>query len=79
MTVASDGVRRFFDEFERNTNGGDAGAIAAQFADVFMNADPNGAAPVPKSAFLAALPQREKLFASIGCRPAHHHARPALR
>jgi hypothetical protein len=37
-----------------------------QFADPFMSADPGGVTMVPKAAFLAALPAREKLFASVG-------------
>ncbi len=61
-------VREFFTEFERASNSGDPDAIAAQFADMFLNADPNGTQPVPRSAFIAALPHRQSLFERIGLR-----------
>ena len=66
MTVVSDEVRLFFEEFERNSGDLNLDGIGAQFADVFMNADPERVVPVPKAAFLAALPQREKMFSGIG-------------
>ena len=66
VTMVSDEVRRFFEEFERNSTDLNLDRIGAQFADVFMNADPERAGPVPKAAFLAALPQREKMFGAIG-------------
>lgn len=62
----SDDIRAFFEEFERAGDAFDTEAIARQFADTFMNATPQGTTPVPKAAFLAALPKREALFASIG-------------
>lgn len=62
----SDDVQAFFAEFERAGNTLDAEATSRQFADTFMSADPAQAIPVPKAAFLAALPNREKMFASIG-------------
>ena len=62
----SDDIHAFFKEFERAGNALDAEAICLHFADTFMNADPGGAVPVPKAAFLAALSGREKVFASIG-------------
>jgi hypothetical protein len=65
-TMVSDEVRLFFEEFERNSTDLNLDRIGAQFADVFMNADPERAGPVPKAAFLAALPQREKMFSAIG-------------
>jgi hypothetical protein len=40
--------------------------VAELFADVFLHADPHGAAPVPRHAMLAALPQRERSFAAAG-------------
>jgi hypothetical protein len=62
----SSGVRDFFARFERAGNRLDLDEISRQFADPFMSADPGGVQAVPKAAFLAALPAREKLFASIG-------------
>jgi hypothetical protein len=38
------------------------------FAEVFMNADPAGVTAIPRSAFIAALPQRQKFFDAIGAR-----------
>lgn len=64
----TDDVRAFFREFERASNEGDPDAIAAQFAEVFLNADPNGTQPVPRSAFIAALPHRQSLFDRAGLR-----------
>jgi hypothetical protein len=53
---------------ERASDTLDVDTIATQFAEVFMNADPNGVAAVPRDAFLAALPQRQKLFDGMGVR-----------
>jgi hypothetical protein len=66
MTSLTAEVRAFFDEFERNSAELAIDRIAAQFADTFMNADPQRAMPVPKAAFIAALPQREKMFEAAG-------------
>ena len=59
-------VRAFFDEFERNSAELAIDRIAAQFADIFLNADPQRVMPVPKAAFIAALPQRDKMFQAAG-------------
>lgn len=60
-------VQRFFGEFERARNELDPEAsAAAQFADVFLSADPNRVVAVPRDAFVKALPERAQLFASIG-------------
>jgi hypothetical protein len=66
MTGVTAGVRAFFDDFERNSAALDVERIAAQFADTFLNADPERVMPVPKAAFVAALPQREKMFRAAG-------------
>ncbi|GAA1256878.1 hypothetical protein GCM10009677_03900 [Sphaerisporangium rubeum] len=67
----SEEVRTFFEEFSRAGDTLDTTAISTQFADTFLSADPSGTQPVPRSAFLAALPAREKLFASIGVGSIH--------
>ncbi|MFB9238434.1 hypothetical protein ACFFWC_23370 [Plantactinospora siamensis] len=67
----SDDVREFFAEFERAGNDNDIQAVIQQFAEVFLNADPNGAQPVPRAALAAALPQRKALFDSIGLLRTH--------
>lgn len=64
----SSAVRDFFADFERAGNELDLDVVSRQFADPFMSADPGGVQTVPKAAFLAALPAREKLFASAGAR-----------
>jgi len=61
-------VRAFFDRFERASDTLDVDTVATQLAEIFMNADPNGVAAVPRDAFLAALPQRQKLFDGMGVR-----------
>ncbi|MDN3359566.1 hypothetical protein [Actinomadura sp. DC4] len=62
----SDDVRDFFARFETAGNRLDLDEISGQFAETFMSAEPGGVRAVPKAAFLAALPARERLFASIG-------------
>lgn len=66
MTSPTAEVRAFFDEFERNSAELAIDRIGAQFADTFLNADPQRVMPVPKAAFVAALPQREKMFQAAG-------------
>jgi hypothetical protein len=62
----SEEVREFFEAFERNSTAMDLDAIGAQFAEVFLSADPQAVRAVPKAAFLAALSQREKMFSAAG-------------
>ena len=59
-------VRAFFDRFERASEILDVDTIASLFAEVFMSADPKGVTAVPRDAFVAALPQRQKLFDLMG-------------
>jgi hypothetical protein len=66
MTRPTAEVRAFFDEFERNSAELAVDRISAQFADTFMNADPQRVMAVPRAAFIAALPQREKMFQAAG-------------
>ena len=44
----------------------DLDRLAELFAETFLAADPAGAQPVPRRAFLAALPRRADLFAAAG-------------
>jgi len=63
-TATLDGrVRAFLATFSRAT---DPAGAAAHFADPFLLADATGARPVPRAAFLAALPARERAFADAG-------------
>ncbi|WP_353064883.1 hypothetical protein RBB77_03865 [Tunturibacter psychrotolerans] len=60
------GMRDFLERFERNANSGDVDDVVAQFADVFLKADPGGTHPVSSSALRMAIPQRKKMFESSG-------------
>jgi hypothetical protein len=59
-------VEAFLNQFEVNANVGDAEEAVKQFADVFMAADPSGTRAVHSSALRMAIPQRKKLFESVG-------------
>ncbi|MEV0429204.1 DUF4440 domain-containing protein [Micromonospora sp. NPDC050495] len=56
-------VRDFLAAF---TGTADPAALGALLADPFLLADEAGARPVPRAAFLAALPRRARLFAEAG-------------
>ncbi|MFC0505496.1 DUF4440 domain-containing protein [Micromonospora costi] len=56
-------VRAFLTTFSRAT---DPATAADTFADPFLLADASGARPVPRAAFLAALPGRERAFRDAG-------------
>ena len=66
MENLSEEVRVFLEKYEANSNVGSPEEIVMQFADVFMAADPGGARAVPSSVLLMAIPQRRKLFESVG-------------
>jgi hypothetical protein len=66
MEYIDDEIGIFLKRYETNANIGTAEEIVSQFAEVFMAADPSGARPVPASVLLAAVPQRKKLFESMG-------------
>jgi hypothetical protein len=40
--------------------------VRAEFADVFLNLDPNAGAAVTRAELLAVLPRRQQLFAAVG-------------
>jgi hypothetical protein len=71
MPTVSPDVEAFFAEFERAGNVLDLTSIEAQYAPFFLSADPNGTQPVPRDAFLAALPKRREMFASVGGTVSH--------
>lgn len=66
MATASDEVKRFFEEFERLSDGLDVSNMAKLYGETFMAADPNGVHAVPRAPFLAMLPQRKQMFAAAG-------------
>ena len=59
-------VTDFFRTFERASDSLDTDALATCFAESFMAADPSGAQPVPRSAFLSVLPRRKDMFEAAG-------------
>jgi hypothetical protein len=59
-------ISDFFQQFESNSNSGDAAAAASHFAEVFLAAGPNGAQAIKASDFASALPKRIQLFANYG-------------
>lgn len=61
-------LRGFFAAFSPDAGGEDG--FGDLFADPFLLADDAGARPVPRAAFLAALPRRARFFADAGLGPA---------
>jgi ketosteroid isomerase-like protein len=59
-------VQAFFDTFAAASDQLDVDRLAGLFAGTFLAADPAGAQPVPRQAFLHALPRRAELFAAAG-------------
>lgn len=68
MTTSESRVETFFRSYERIAAGGDTAAMAAQFADVFLAAGPQGAQAVKAGEFALALPKRKEIFDRLGCR-----------
>jgi len=64
--VHPDPIQAFFDTFTAASEHLDADRLAELFAETFLAADPAGAQPVPRQAFLQALPRRAELFAAAG-------------
>lgn len=62
----SNKLKVFFEGVEKASNTLDLSVIDTQFADQFIFADPNGTRVIEKQKFLAALPQRQEFFKSIG-------------
>jgi ketosteroid isomerase-like protein len=59
-------VEAFFATFAAASDQLDVDRLAELFAETFCAADPAGVQPVPRQAFLAALPRRAELFAAAG-------------
>jgi ketosteroid isomerase-like protein len=59
-------IREFFAEFSTASDALDLDVLARCFADPFLSADATGARPVPRAAFLRALPRRAQMFADAG-------------
>jgi len=56
----------FFAAFGTASASLNTGALTACFAESFMAADPSGAQPVLRAAFLSILPKRKALFTAAG-------------
>ncbi|MEW1839204.1 hypothetical protein AB0392_14720 [Nonomuraea angiospora] len=63
-------LRRFFDVFTQAGDRLDTDALTGCFAEAFLAGDASGARPIPRPAFLQALPGRAKMFAEQGIGPA---------
>jgi ketosteroid isomerase-like protein len=59
-------VQAFFEGFASASDELDTDRLAGLFAETFLAADPAGVQPVPRQAFLHALPRRAELFAAAG-------------
>jgi ketosteroid isomerase-like protein len=59
-------VEAFFATFAAAGDRPDLDRLAELFAETFLAADPAGAQPVPRQAFLHALPRRAELFTAAG-------------
>jgi hypothetical protein len=64
----SSAVETFFEEYKRNSNLNETGAVISQFAETFLVAGSQGAQVITASAFALALPRRKKQFEEMGCR-----------
>lgn len=65
ITVRSD-VLDFLDTYQRGADTDDPDIVRECFAETFLNLDPRTAGPVPREALIQALPDRARLFGSIG-------------
>jgi ketosteroid isomerase-like protein len=59
-------IEAFFDTFAAASDELDVDRLGELFAETFLAADPAGARPVSREAFLRALPRRAELFAAAG-------------
>jgi hypothetical protein len=59
-------IQQFFATFSAASDSLDLEVLGRCFADPFLSADASGSQPVPRAAFLQALPRRAKIFADAG-------------
>jgi hypothetical protein len=60
---------RFFAAYERNIAEGNIGALAAQFAESYLNGSPHGCQILQSADLAAGLPRRRQMLNSLGCGP----------
>jgi hypothetical protein len=63
---APEPVRAWLHSFVDSSRSGADGGPGELFAEVFLTGEPGGTATVPRAAFLAALPARERMFRAAG-------------
>ena len=68
MPRASERVKAFFNQYERNIGGSDPAVIAAQYGESFVFAGPHGTQAVKRDDFVKVLPKRQGFFKSVGLR-----------
>jgi ketosteroid isomerase-like protein len=66
MNQVSDIVRKFFENYERNSNAPDLELVASQYSDSFMFTSPKGVQAIKKEDFLKVLPKRKVFFKTVG-------------
>ena len=66
MNQVSDIVRKFFEDYERDSNAPDPELIVSQYSDSFLFASPQGVQAVKRDDFLKMLPKREGFFKTVG-------------
>jgi hypothetical protein len=66
-TIATDGLRSFFERFAASSTAGDADALGRLYAPTILVAGPNGAHAVTPADLMRAIPQRRQLLQSLGC------------
>ena len=60
---------RFFSAFQRNIAQSDVNALAAQFAETYLNGGPHGHQLLHSADLVAGLSRRRELLNSLGCGP----------
>jgi hypothetical protein len=63
---APDAVKTWLGAFVAATGPGEGAGLDDLFADPFVSGDPTGSMPVPRAAFVQALPAREQMFRTAG-------------
>jgi hypothetical protein len=68
MSIASDVIKHFFQQYEHANNASDFAYLSSQYAEVFSFGGSDGVQTVRNEDFLKVLPKRKAFFASVGLR-----------
>ena len=79
MPFTQEALDQFISTYERNTSSDDPSQAAAQFAENFLAAGPQGPVIVPAAVFAQKLPARKQLFDEAGLKSARLASRRDLR